>query len=135
MVWSSCAVKRFRSRCLVRFGSAVQLAGAALLMAAELSGTLSVVTLMGSMLFISYGAGMAGPNSAVLTLSADPKAVGAASGLYGTAQMVYGALCTALVSLGPVTSALPTAAVLLASAVIGQLAFAYGARGTPESAL
>jgi len=124
-------VKRFRSRGLVRFGSTAQLAGAGLLMAAELSGTLSVVSLMGSMFIISYGAGIAGPNSAVLALSADPKAVGAASGFYGTAQMVYGALCTVLVSLGPVTSALPTAAVLLGSAVIGQLAFAYGAKGTP----
>jgi DHA1 family bicyclomycin/chloramphenicol resistance-like MFS transporter len=128
---SSRLVKRFRSRSLARAGSIIQLTGAVLLMTVELTGHLSVVTLMASILIVSYAGGMAGPNATVLALSADPKAVGAASGLYGTAQMIYGALCTAAVSLGSVDSAMPTAIVLFASAVIGQISFAYAARHAP----
>ena len=59
-------------------------------------------------------------------MSAEPKAIGAASGLYGFMQMVFGALCTIAVSVWHDDSLLPTAVVLLVSAAAASSFFSFG---------
>jgi DHA1 family bicyclomycin/chloramphenicol resistance-like MFS transporter len=133
---SSRLVRRVAPRRLARLGAAVQLVGAAALLAGALFGDLSgemsgmrgVAMVLGPVVLICIGGGIAGPNASVLAISADPQRIGAASGFFGTLQMVFGALCTAVVSIGPVTSVVPTAILLLAAALTAQVAFARGAK-------
>ena len=75
-----------------------------------------------------FGVGIASPFSISGAISADPQAIGAASGLYGFIQMIFGALCTLVVSAWHTGSALPTIVVLLGSALIGRVAFAVASR-------
>jgi len=121
-------VRRFGARDLARTGNHVQLIGALLLLLVDRSGMLSVATVVGTMMLLSVGSGLATPNAAASAVGADPQAIGAAAGLYGAMQMAFGALCSLIVGSWHSASALPMATVLLVSAVAGQFAFAYGAK-------
>ena len=74
--------------------------------------------------------GVAGVSCMALTqaMSANPQLIGSASGLYGFAQMAYGALCAGLVSIGDDPS-LAAALVQAGSAITAQLCFWYGSGG------
>lgn len=126
--------RRFPASALALAGSWMQLCGASLLLLADLSGMLSVATVVGPMMIVSAAAGFGGPMSVAGAVSADPRAVGAASGLYGCMQMVFGALCSIAVSLWHSDSVLPVAAVLLASAIAGQFAFRHAGAGPARPA-
>ena len=61
-------------------------------------------------------------------VSVNPHAIGAASGLYGFTQMAYGALCTIIVEVWRPGSVFVVAAVLLVSAVLGQVTLSLAVR-------
>lgn len=122
---SSRIVGRITPAQLARLGNALHIAGALLLLAADASGNLTIVTLVAPTMVVAFGAGMAAPNAATLAVSAAPGLVGAASSLYSSLLMIAGGLSTAAVSFAAVTSAMPTALTFLASGVIGQLLYWY----------
>ncbi len=61
------------------------------------TGTFNLATVVGSVALFMMGAGIASPFALTSAVSVNPHAIGAASGLYGFVQMIYGALCTVLV--------------------------------------
>ena len=119
---------RFGAGPLARAGSWVQIAGATVLMSVDLFGVADIPTVVGPVMVIAAAAGFAGPMAIASAVSADPKAIGTASGLYGFMQMVFGALCTLAVSLWQTDSVLPVAMVLLLSALAGKVAFAHASK-------
>ena len=112
----------------LRLANVLGVVGAGLFMLAELTDHLSVVTVVGSMTLFMVGAGMASPFALAGSVSANPQAIGAASGLYGFIQMGYGMLCTIVVESWHPGSVLPVAVVLLGSAVAGQCVLMLAAR-------
>jgi DHA1 family bicyclomycin/chloramphenicol resistance-like MFS transporter len=74
------------------------------------------------------GAGMASPFALAGSVSVNPQAIGAASGLYGFIQMGYGMLCTVVVETWHPGAVYPVATVLLGSALLGQVAVAMAVR-------
>ena len=119
--------RRFNIRTLTKAGNVVQIVASLALLVADRSGLLSVVWVLGPMMLYASGVGMAGSSAIAGAISADPKAIGAASGLYGCMQMLYAGLATLVVSLWPSQSALPVAVLLLASAILARWAFRHAA--------
>ena len=113
---------RIRVRVALRLANSFAIAGAALFMLADLTGIISVVTVIAPVVLFMVGAGMASPFALSGAVSVNPHAIGAASGLYGFTQMAYGALCTVIVEVWRPGSVLTVAAVLLGSALLGQAA-------------
>jgi DHA1 family bicyclomycin/chloramphenicol resistance-like MFS transporter len=107
----------------------VTICGAALFMLADLTGHLTVFTVVGPVTLFMIGAGMASPFALAGSVSVNPQAIGAASGLYGFAQMTYGMLCTIAVEVWRPGAVFPVAVILLGSALLGQAAMAVAARG------
>jgi DHA1 family bicyclomycin/chloramphenicol resistance-like MFS transporter len=97
-------------------------------MLAEATGHLTVFAVVGSVALFMVGAGMASPFALAGSVSANPQAIGAASGLYGFIQMGYGMVCTIVVESWSPGSVFPVAVVLLGSAVAAQLVLALAAR-------
>lgn len=101
----------------LRIANAVAIAGASCFMLAELTNHLSVLTVVGSIALFTAGGGMASPFAVAGSVSANPLAIGAASGLYGFFQMGYGMLCTIAVETWHPGSVFPVAAILLGSSL------------------
>jgi DHA1 family bicyclomycin/chloramphenicol resistance-like MFS transporter len=97
------------------------------LLAAVLSGHLSVPLVVLPMFLFAAGAGIASPAAMSQAISINPNVIGSASGLYGFSQMGVGAVCTALTGLGG-NPALSAAIVLVAAGMIAQTAFWIAAR-------
>jgi DHA1 family bicyclomycin/chloramphenicol resistance-like MFS transporter len=127
-------VRRVRLGLLLQVTSAIAVLGAALFFAVAISGHLSVATILGAMIVYSVGVGAASPMALASALSTQPTMIGAASGLYGFVQMGFGALCTVAVSIWPHHPALTASTVLIASTVLGQLAFMAALKSRPASA-
>ena len=106
----------------------VTIAGAALFMLADLTNSLSVATVVGPVTLFMIGAGMASPFALAGSVSVNPQAIGAASGMYGFFQMSYGMLCTIVVEVWHPGAVYPVAAVLLGSALLGQAAMSLAGR-------
>ena len=130
---SSRVVRRMGMRRVARSGSVVQLIGALSLMLVDVSGHLSVMTLVGTIMLTSIGSGFASASAGAGAISADPKAIGTASGLFGSLQMGFGALCAAIVGIWHTDSALPVAAVLVGSSLLGQAAIVYAEKSPRET--
>lgn len=122
--------RRVTLRTGLRIANMLGIAGAAGFMAAELTGHLSVLTVVGSVTLFMVGAGMASPFALAGSVSANPQAIGAASGMYGFIQMGYGMVCTIVVESWSPGTVLPVAVVLLGSVLAGQCALALAARRT-----
>jgi DHA1 family bicyclomycin/chloramphenicol resistance-like MFS transporter len=122
--------RRVTLRTGLRIANLLGIVGATGFMAAELTGHLSVLTVVGSVTLFMVGAGMASPFALAGSVSANPQAIGAASGMYGFFQMGYGMVCTIVVESWSPGTVLPVAVVLLGSAVAGQCALALAARRT-----
>jgi DHA1 family bicyclomycin/chloramphenicol resistance-like MFS transporter len=119
---------RIRVQSALRLANSFAIVGAALFLLAELTGWLSVATVIAPVVLFMVGAGMASPFALAGAVSVNPHAIGAASGLYGFTQMAYGAFCTVIVETWRPGSVLTVAIVLLASAVLGQLTLAMAVR-------
>ncbi|MGC8477357.1 MAG: multidrug effflux MFS transporter [Acetobacteraceae bacterium] len=101
---------------------------AGLFLAAWYGGWFSTAAVVATIALFMAGAGLASPFALSAAISVNPLAIGAASGLYGCVQMSYGALCTVVVaSLAP-GSVPVVGGVMLASALIGQLALGRAVR-------
>lgn len=120
---------RVRPRQALRVANGIAIAAAALFLLADLTDRLSVLTVIAPVTLFLVGAGMASPFAVAGAVSVNPLAIGAASGLYGFAQMAYGVLCTLVVATWRPGAVYPVAVVLLASAVAGQVALAAAMRG------
>lgn len=123
---------RVRVARAVCWSNLVSLAAAAALLAASLADQVGVPMLVGCMFVFMLGAGITSPFALTACMSVFPTAVGAASGVYGFAQMVYGALCTVAVGLWHAHSTLPVAVILLVSTILGQAALGFAARAAPD---
>jgi DHA1 family bicyclomycin/chloramphenicol resistance-like MFS transporter len=112
----------------LRAANALSIAGAALFALADATDTLTVATVVGPVTLVMVGVGLASPFALAGAVSANPSAIGAASGLYGFIQMGYGMLCTVVVEVWHPGAVYPVVAVLLGSAVFGQAAMMLAAR-------
>jgi MFS transporter, DHA1 family, multidrug resistance protein len=92
------------------------------LLAAALTGHLSVILAVATMFFFTLGIGSASPVALTEAISVSPKVIGSASGLYGFCQMAIGAVCTALAGLGQ-SPGLAAAVVLACAGVVAQISF------------
>jgi DHA1 family bicyclomycin/chloramphenicol resistance-like MFS transporter len=119
---------RIRPQVALRLANGIAIAGAAAFMLADLTGWLTVVTVIAPIVLFMVGAGMASPFALSGAVSVNPHAIGAASGLYGFTQMAYGALCTVVVETWHPGSVFTVAVVLLASALLGQAALSLAVR-------
>jgi MFS transporter, DHA1 family, multidrug resistance protein len=119
---------RIRPAVALRIANSIAILGAACFMAADLSGVLTVVTVIAPVVVFMVGAGMASPFALSGAVSVNPHAIGSASGLYGFTQMAYGALCTIVVEVWQPGSVFTVAVVLLGSAVLGQVALSLAVR-------
>ncbi|WP_245881189.1 multidrug effflux MFS transporter [Thalassospira marina] len=120
-------------RRLLVVANLVSAASAFGLLAVVLSGHLSVFAAVGLMFLFTLGAGTASPAALTEAISVNPQVIGSASGLYGSAQMAIGAICTALAGLGD-NPALAAASVLAAAGIISQLSFWIALRFAPARA-
>jgi DHA1 family bicyclomycin/chloramphenicol resistance-like MFS transporter len=119
---------RLPVRTALRIANAVGVCGAALFALADAAGYLSVLTVVGPVCLFMVGAGMASPFALAGSVSVNPQAIGAASGMYGFIQMGYGMLCTVVVETWHPGAVYPVAVVLLGSALLGQAAMALAVR-------
>ncbi len=122
---------RLRPQVALRIANSFAIAGAIAFMLADVTGWLTVVTVIAPMVVFMIGAGMASPFALSGAVSINPHAIGAASGLYGFTQMAYGALCTVVVETWRPGSVLTVAVVLLGSALLGQAALSLAVRRSP----
>jgi MFS transporter, DHA1 family, multidrug resistance protein len=119
---------RIRTQLALRLANGFAIAGAAAFMLADLTGRLTVVTVIAPIVVFMVGAGMASPFALSGAVSINTQAIGAASGLYGFTQMAYGALCTVIVEVWRPGSVFTVAVVLLVSALLGQAALSLAVR-------
>lgn len=121
-------VKRLGSRRIAAIGMKIQLASGVALMLVHVTGHLSVITFIAPATLLAIGIGLTNPNAIVNAVSANPAAIGAASGLYGSMQMAVAAACTLAVSAWHDGTVLPLATVLIAAALLGQSAISHAER-------
>jgi DHA1 family bicyclomycin/chloramphenicol resistance-like MFS transporter len=119
---------RLKIRTALRIANAVAILGAALFALADAAGMLSVVTVVAPVCLFMVGAGMASPFALAGSVSVNPQAIGAASGMYGFIQMGYGMICTVVVETWHPGAVYPVATVLLGSALLGQAAMSMAVR-------
>ncbi|WP_158925230.1 multidrug effflux MFS transporter [Acidisphaera sp. S103] len=112
----------------LRIANGVGIAGAALFALADMGGILSVATVVAPVCLFMVGAGMASPFALAGSVSVNPQAIGAASGMYGFIQMGYGMLCTVVAETWHPGAVYPVVTVLLGSALLGQAAMSMAVR-------
>jgi len=115
-------IPKFPINWLMVGANAASVLAALVLLAAVLSGHLSVPLIVGPMFFFAFGAGIASPAALGQAISVNPAVIGSASGLYGFSQMGVGAVCTAIAGLGD-NPALTAAIILVAAGLIAQISF------------
>ena len=122
---------RVRMERVLRGANLLAIAAAAGFLLAWATGVLNVATVVGSVGLFMMGAGIASPFALTSAISVNPNAIGAASGLYGAVQMLYGALCTVIVASWAPGSVPTVGVVMLGSAVLGQVALSAAVRARP----
>ena len=119
---------RLTLRKALRIANGLGIVGAALFAVADATNSLSVATVVVPVCLFMVGAGMASPFALAGSVSVNPQAIGAASGMYGFIQMGYGMLCTVVVETWHPGAVYPVVAVLLGSALLGQAAMSMAVR-------
>ena len=122
---------RMRMDLVLRLANLIAIAAAAWFLAAWFTGTFNLVSVVGSVGLFMVGAGIASPFALTSAVSVNPQTIGAASGLYGFVQMIYGAICTVLVETIAPGSVITVGAVMLGSALLGQAAVSVALRTRP----
>ena len=120
--------RRVSEEAALRIGGAMLVGSSSLAAIAYLTGTVSVTVITVSMMIYVFGAGITSPFAIAGSVNLEPDYAGAASGLFGFAQMSYAALCTAIIALGSDNPARTMIATLLASGVISIVAFELARR-------
>ncbi|MDR3531932.1 MAG: multidrug effflux MFS transporter [Rhodopila sp.] len=119
---------RLPLRTALRIANGLGILGASLFALADAGNMLTVATVVAPVSLFMVGAGMASPFALAGSVSVNPQAIGAASGMYGFIQMGYGMLCTVVVETWHPGAVYPVAAVLLGSALLGQAAMSMALR-------
>ena len=120
--------KRVHLRTGLRIANALTVIGAALLALCNVVDWLTPLTVVGTVAVFMVGAGMTSPFALAGSVSVNPQAIGAASGMYGFIQMGYGMICTVVIEVWHPGAIYPVTAVLLGSAVAGCLVIALAGR-------
>ncbi len=123
--------RRVNLRGGLQIANALTVCGATIFMTAELTGWLNVPVVVGAITLFMVGAGMASPFALAGSISANPRTIGAASGLYGFIQMGYGMVCTIVVESWDPGSVYPVACILLGSSLVGMGFIALTGRSAP----
>ena len=124
---------RLRLRRMLDIGYALVLAGAVLVAAVVFGFGLSMGPLLGAMFLFTMGGGFVSPMALTGAISVLPGSVGAAAGLCGCLQMLWGAVCTLVVGLWHDNPAVTTATLLLSAATASQvLHLVASRRGQPS---
>ena len=105
----------------LRIANAIAILGAAGFVLGDVMGWLNVPVIVGTVTLFMVGAGLASPFALAGSVSVNPQAIGAASGMYGFIQMGFGMLCTVVVESWNPGAIYPVGAVLLGSSVAGCL--------------
>ena len=113
--------RKMQLRTGLRIANLIGAVGALLFMLADVTSMLSVTTVVGTVALFMVGAGMGSPFALAGSVSVNPQAIGAASGMYGFAQMSYGMLCTIVIESWNPGAVYPVATVLLASSLAGMV--------------
>jgi DHA1 family bicyclomycin/chloramphenicol resistance-like MFS transporter len=121
-------VRRMGVDGLLQLGLWITVAGAATFFAVVVAGQLSVVAVLASMLVFTIGGGICSPMALSGAMGVLPGVTGAAAGLYGFAQMAYGAFCTWAVGLYGANPALSAGTIMLASLLVSLAAWLLGNR-------
>lgn len=116
------------NRTAMRIANLLAIAGASAFAFADAMGWETVPSIVGPVALFMVGAGMASPFALAGSVSVNPQAIGAASGMYGFVQMGYGMLCTIVVEAWAPGAIYPVATVLLVSALAGQVAMSVASR-------
>ncbi len=114
---------KFRGRRLAQTGNQITICGPVLMLWAYTANNLNIWTFMLPMMLFTIGAGLAGPFAQAGAVGADPKRIGAASGLYGFTQMAIGATCSLIVGAFDAAPVLPMILIMLVASLIGQTAY------------
>jgi DHA1 family bicyclomycin/chloramphenicol resistance-like MFS transporter len=120
-------VRMFSADAVLMGANLLSVSSALLLLALSVSGHLSVPAVVVLMFLFTMGAGGSSPVALAKAISVDARLTGSAAGLYGCAQMVVGAISTALVSLGS-DPAISAALVLALMSIIARVAFVMARR-------
>jgi MFS transporter, DHA1 family, multidrug resistance protein len=107
----------------------VSLLAALFLLFISATGHLTLVAVVGGMFVYTVGAGIASPAAMSEAIGVNPLVAGSASGLYGFAQMVIGAIATAVTGLGS-DHALLAALTVVIACLISQICFRIASRAT-----
>ena len=99
-ILASRLIVRISLKRLLIGANVMSVAAAFVLLGGVVTGNLSVALIVGSMFAFTLGVGTAAPAALTQAISVNPRVIGSASGLYGCAQMVVGAICTALAGIG-----------------------------------
>ncbi len=100
----------------------VCVAATVMLVAAAATGVATAPIMVSLMAIFAVGGGIVSPAALTKAVGVNARVIGSAAGLYGFGQMMVGAICTTLSSVGP-DPMLSAALIMLVAAVIGQAAF------------
>lgn len=112
-------VGKVRLSTLLIRGNLLSLVAAVVFVALVLTGHLNLIATIVLFACMTLAVGFCGPGAVTKAISVDPTRTGTASGLYGAAQMLVGAIATVGVGLGP-SPALAAGVVMLAAGLISQ---------------
>ena len=112
----------------LQIANLLTIAGAVLFAALDVADALTAPSMVAAVTLFMVGAGMASPFALAGSVGVNPRAIGAASGLYGFFQMGYGMLCTVAVEVWHPGAVYPVVAIMLASALAGQVIVGLGTR-------
>jgi DHA1 family bicyclomycin/chloramphenicol resistance-like MFS transporter len=96
------------------------------------AGLATAFSVIATMFVFSVGAGLCSPVVVTKAMSIRPSVAGSASGIYGSGQMLIGALCTAAVGIGQ-NQGLMAAGVLVVASVVAQASFQVVRKSAPEA--
>lgn len=100
---------------MITIGSSVSMIGATLMCVLALMGHVSLLTIFGPMVLVTFGNGLSLPSATAGSVSVNPRIAGAAAGLAGFLQMTVASCITLLVGYLQDDNALPMIFVILAS--------------------
>lgn len=121
---------RFGSVPLIYVGCAIALVGAAVMAVFVYFGDLTIVSLFGPMMIVTYANGLAMPNTIASAVSVRPDLAGAASGLSGSIQFAIAGIATYVVAVLDDGSARPMVWQLAACGLIAAIAIVFATRGS-----
>jgi DHA1 family bicyclomycin/chloramphenicol resistance-like MFS transporter len=126
---------RLPAQVVLRTGSALLIGSSVALAIVYAIGLMTIGALTALMLAYVAGTALTSPYALAEAVEVEPAFAGAASGLYGFAQMGYGALATALIALGHANPASAMIATLVASSILSCASFEVARRGRRTRAI